>query len=159
MQHSRTKIATVSVTLAFVAHVYSTIPFKPYKWRSPSGTVIQNVRSQAFVLSALQWRHNERDGVSTHQPHDFFITVYAQIEENIKTPRHWPFWRNSPVTGEFPAERSSYADVFPFDDVIMERSYMLQWDAVVFQEQDLLTRSYFVLQPRSKLLFLQENVR
>ena len=25
----------------------------------------------AFVLSTLQWRHNERDGITHHQPHDY----------------------------------------------------------------------------------------
>ena len=44
--------------------------------------------------------------------------VQAQIEENIKAPRHWPLWRNSPVTGEFPTQRASNAKIFPFDDVI-----------------------------------------
>ena len=29
---------------------------------------------------------------------------------------------NSPVTGEFPAQKASYAELFPFDDVIMFRS-------------------------------------
>ena len=30
-----------------------------------------------------------------------------QITENIKAPRHCPLTGNSPVTGEFPAQRSS----------------------------------------------------
>ena len=43
--------------------------------------------------------------------------VQAQINENIKTPRHWPLWGggggggggggDSPVTGEFPAQSAS----------------------------------------------------
>ena len=43
----------------------------------------------------------------------------AQIKENIKAPRHWPLWGNSPVTGEFPAQRASNAEMFSFDDIIM----------------------------------------
>ena len=39
---------------------------------------------------SLQWRHNERDGVSF---------VQAQIKENMKAPRHWPLW------GEFIGSR------------------------------------------------------
>ena len=35
--------------------------------------------------------------------------VHAQINKNIKVPRHWPSCRNSPVTGEFPARRASNA--------------------------------------------------
>ena len=37
----------------------------------------------SHTIQPLRWRHNERDGVSNHQPHD------------------WP------VTGKFPAQRSS----------------------------------------------------
>ena len=32
---------------------------------------------------------------------------------------------NSPVTGEFPAQKASNAEMFPFDDVIMLNLYML----------------------------------
>ena len=54
----------------------------------------------------LQWRHNERDGVSNHQPQDCLLNrlFKAKIKENIRAPRHWP------VTGEFPAQRASNAD-------------------------------------------------
>ena len=40
----------------------------------------------------LQWRHNECDGVSNHQPHDCLFTqafIQVQINENTKAPRHW----------------------------------------------------------------------
>ena len=34
--------------------------------------------------------------------------IQAQIKENITDPRHWPLCAgNSPVTGEFPAQRAS----------------------------------------------------
>ena len=36
--------------------------------------------------------------------------VQAQIKENLKAPRHWPFFGNSPVTGEFPAQMASNAE-------------------------------------------------
>ena len=36
--------------------------------------------------------------------------VQVQIKEIIKSPRHWPLWgRNTPVTGESPAQRASKA--------------------------------------------------
>ena len=49
----------------------------------------------------LQWRHNESDGVSNHQPHYCLLKrlFQAQIEESIKTPRHWP------LCGEFTGDR------------------------------------------------------
>ena len=36
--------------------------------------------------------------------------ILAQIKENIKAPRHWPLCREFPGTGEFPAQRVSYAE-------------------------------------------------
>ena len=74
------------------------------------------------IIRTLQWRHNERDGVSYHQPHDCLLhrLLKPQIKENTKAPRHWYLVRgiprspvNSPHKG--PATRK----MFPFDDVIM----------------------------------------
>ena len=61
--------------------------------------------------NTLQWRDNERDGVSNHQPHDCLLNHLF---------RHW--WKKtsklrttglcegtSPVTGEFPTQRASNA--------------------------------------------------
>ena len=55
----------------------------------------------SFTNITLQWRHNERIGVSNHQPHDCLLNrlFKAQIEENIKAPRHWP------LCGEFAGDR------------------------------------------------------
>ena len=39
------------------------------------------------------------------------LFIQAQIKENIKAQRHWPLCAvNSPVTGEFPAQRASNAE-------------------------------------------------
>ena len=46
--------------------------------------------------STFQWRHNGRDSVSNHQPHDCLLR------------RHWPLCRNSPH--KWPATRK----MFPF---------------------------------------------
>ena len=45
-------------------------------------------------LPTLQWRHNERGGVSNHRRLDWPF-VQAQIKENIKAPRYWPLWGES----------------------------------------------------------------
>ena len=52
-------------------------------------------------LTSLQWRHNKRDVVSNHQPHDFLLILLSQVQfkENIKAPRHWP------LCGEFTGGR------------------------------------------------------
>ena len=49
---------------------------------------------------SLRWRHNDRDGVSNHQPRLFAQPfIYAQIKGNIKAPRHWL------LCGEFTVDR------------------------------------------------------
>ena len=69
----------------------------------------------------LRWRHNGRDSVSNHQPHDFYSTVYWDANQRkhqssaplafvqgihrrpVNSPHKWPVTRK----------------MFPFDDVIM----------------------------------------
>ena len=51
-----------------------------------------------------------------------YSTVYSGAETN-KTSKlrvSGLCERNSPVTGEVPAQRASNAEMFPFDDVIMK---------------------------------------
>ena len=39
-----------------------------------------------------------------------YSSVYSDADQrNIKAPRHWPLCGNSPVTGEFPAQKASNA--------------------------------------------------
>ena len=67
---------------------------------------------------SLLWRHNGRDGVSKHQPHDCLLNQ-AQINENIKAPRHC-FVHRWPIN--FPHKWPVARKMFPFDDVIMVTS-------------------------------------
>ena len=61
---------------------------------------------------ALQWLHNERDGVSNHQPHDYlFNRLFRGTSKKTSKLRVTGLCvENSPVTGEFPAQRSSNAE-------------------------------------------------
>ena len=53
-----------------------------------------------IILHPLQWRHNGRDSVSNHQPHDCLLNRYSEADQrNIKAPRHWP------LCGEFTGDR------------------------------------------------------
>ena len=70
----------------------------------------------------LQWRHNERDGVSNHQPHDCLLNrlFRRRSKKTAKLCATGLCAGNSPVTGEFPAQRPvTRKMLFPFDDVIM----------------------------------------
>ena len=73
------------------------------------------------INSALQWRHNEHDGVSNHQPYDYLLNrlLKTQIKETSKLRVTGLCAGKSPGTGEFPAQMTSNAEMFPFDDVIM----------------------------------------
>ena len=60
----------------------------------------------------LQWRHNEPGGVSNHQPHDCLLNyLFRRRAKKTSKFRVTGLWAgNSPVTGEFPAQRASNAE-------------------------------------------------
>ena len=66
----------------------------------------------------LQWRHNERDGVSKKPASRLLVQpfVQAQIKKNIKAVCHWPLWGES--TGD-PLKGPVTRKMFPCDDVMI----------------------------------------
>ena len=62
--------------------------------------------------TALQWRHNEREGVSNHQPHDCLLNrLFRRRSKKTSKLRVTGLCAgNSPGTGEFPAQMASYAE-------------------------------------------------
>ena len=76
-------------------------------------------------LRSIQWRHNERHGVSNHQSLGCLVnSLFRRRSKKTKLRVTGLSAGNSPVTGDFPAQRSSNAES-PFDDVIMWRVYAL----------------------------------
>ena len=73
------------------------------------------------ITISLQWRHNERVGVSNHQPQDCLLNrLFRHRSKKTSKSRATGLCEgNSPVIGEFPAQRTSNAENFPFDDVII----------------------------------------
>ena len=63
-------------------------------------------------MSTLQWRHNEHDGVSNHQPYDRLLNpLFRRRSEKTSKLRVTGLCvGNSLVTGEFPAQRASNAE-------------------------------------------------
>ena len=59
-----------------------------------------------------QWRHNEWDGVSNHQPHDCLLRHFFRLrsKKTAKLSVTGLCEGNSPVTGAFPAQRASNAE-------------------------------------------------
>ena len=75
-------------------------------------TAYLTLTDELWVVFTLQWLHNERDGVSNHQPHDCLFNRLFRSRSK-KTSKHrvtglcaW----NSSVTGEFPAQMASNAE-------------------------------------------------
>ena len=64
------------------------------------------------LLATLQWRHNGRDGVSNHQPHHCLLNrIFRRRSKKTSELRVTGLYaRNSPVTGEFPAQMASNAE-------------------------------------------------
>ena len=82
------------------------------------------IKFMVCVYSALhssQWRYNERDDLSIHLRLDCLLNrLFRCISKKIPKLRVPGLWEvNLPVTGEFPAQRASNAEMFPFDDVSM----------------------------------------
>ena len=62
-----------------------------------------------WVVYSLQWRRNEHNGVSNHQPHDCLLNrLFRQRSKKIsKLCVTGLCVGNSPGTGEFPAQKAS----------------------------------------------------
>ena len=71
---------------------------------------------------ALHWRHNGRYGVSNKQPHDCILNRLSRhrSKKTSKLRITGLCEGNSPVTGEFPAQRPVTRKMLAFDDVIMK---------------------------------------
>ena len=68
--------------------------------------------SLALLLQSLQWRHNEQDGVSNHQRLECLLNrLFRPRSKKTSKLRVTGLCEgNSPVTGEFPAQRASKAE-------------------------------------------------
>ena len=90
-------------------------------WLVVISCVVANGLSQ--YQSALQWRHNGRDSVSNHRPHDcLFKRLFRRWSEKTLNSASLYFVRGIhrwPVNS--PHKRPVRRKMFPFDDVIMRR--------------------------------------
>ena len=70
------------------------------------------VRRWAGKFVTLQWRHNGRDSVSNHHPHDCLLNrlFWRRSKKTSKLCVTGLCAGNSPGTGEFPAQMASYAE-------------------------------------------------
>ena len=73
------------------------------------------------LFCSLQWRHNERDGVSNHRLLVGLLNrLFRRRSKKTSKLRVTGLCEgNSPVTGEFPHKGTVTRKMFPFDDVII----------------------------------------
>ena len=66
----------------------------------------------SFYMCAIQLRHNESDGVSNHQPYNcLFNRLFRCGSKKTSKLRVTGLCEgNSPVIGEFPAQRASHTE-------------------------------------------------
>ena len=92
-----------------------------YRSHSYSANIWQNMKSKCqgisnlfwnSVMTSFLWRHNYRDGVSNHQPHDCLLNrlFRCRWKKTSKLRITGLCAGNSPVTGEFPTQRASNAE-------------------------------------------------
>ena len=81
-----------------------------------------------WISFSLLWHHNGRDGVSNHQPHDCLLnrSFRCRSKKTSKLRVTGLCVGNSQGTGEFPAQMASNAEIFPFDDVIMDTILVIE---------------------------------
>ena len=74
--------------------------------------LVSMISMQLLQRFTLQWRHNGRNGISNHQPHDCLLNrLFGHRSKKTSKLRVTSLCEgNSPVTGEFPAQRASYAE-------------------------------------------------
>ena len=83
---------------------------KALSWRTPTFWYCSDCG--CHTRCSLRWRHNERDSVSNHQPHDCLLNRLFRRRSN-KTSKLRVTGLcvgNSPGTGEFSAQMASYAE-------------------------------------------------
>ena len=92
-----------------ISHHIMTYFYQEFSWWSDSGN---DTVYKTLFYDTLQWRHNVCDCVSNHQPRDCLLSRLFRRRSN-KTSKlritglcGW----NSPITGEFPAQRASNAE-------------------------------------------------
>ena len=90
--------------------MYSEPSRKRDRWQQNSNNDIG--RGLRDSVSALRWRHNWLDSVSSHQPHDCLLNrSFGRRSKKASKPRVTGLCvGNSPVTGEFPAQMASNAE-------------------------------------------------
>ena len=112
-----------------------------------------NFESERKRTISLQWRHNERDGVSNHQPHDcLLIRLFRRRSKKTPKLRVTDRWRVN-----FPHKGPVTRRMFSFDDVIMINKFISEKSAMLIDPSFSLFGFFFFLYFYSSLSFTTKN--
>ena len=91
-------------------------------YRDETDSILSVEMVKYILFSALQWCHNERNGIKSLASQLFAQSfVLAQIKENIKALCHWPLWEESTSDQWIPLTKGQWHRIFfLFDDIIIE---------------------------------------
>ena len=135
------KFSWIKCTCTLIQISLKSIPKGPFHYRSALVEVMAWCKRGDITWTndpihwhTLQWCHNERDGISNHQPHNCLPNrLFNHRSKKTSKFRFTGLCEvNSPVTGQFPAQRASNSKMFPFDYVIMYASASLNHQEVCF---------------------------
>ena len=99
----------------------------PHELNGIKNCLSNNERSP--IVLSLPWRRYGVDGVSNHQPYDVLLNSLFKRRPKKTSKRSVTGLceGNSPLTGEFPAQRASNAENVSIDDVIMMLKLRSTW--------------------------------
>ena len=98
-----------------------------------------------LVACSLQWRHNERDGVSNHQPHDCLLNLlFRRRSKKTSKLRVTGLCAGNSLVNS-PHKRPIMRKMFPFDDVIMSMCLLAVHWGTTDSTSDKLSRDNKVL--------------
>ena len=96
------------------------------------GFILLNVTTN---ILPLHWRHNDHDGASNHQPHSCLLNrLFRRRSKKTSKLRVTGLCvGNSPGPVNFPHKGSVTLKMFPFDDVIMDKTYSTSQRFLIWQ--------------------------
>ena len=121
------------------------------------------LRELVGLVYTLQWRHNWRDGVPSHRPHDCLLNrlFRCRSKKTSKLRVTGLCEGYSPATGEFPAQRASNAEIISIwwrhhdtskNDTHVSRLVMFCWGLLfaiftVGQRKKVTAVTFFLARP------------
>ena len=83
--------------------------FREYQSQVSVFKYLWTLCSWSAFIHALQWRHNGRNSISNHQPHNYLLSrlFRCRSKKTSKLCVTGLCAGNSPLTGEFPAQMAS----------------------------------------------------